>query len=95
MSLTREEVLHIAQLARLALSEADVEKFRGQLSQILDQFATLAAVETEDVPPTAYPLTLENVARADEPRPSLPVEAVLANAPRREGDFFRVRRILE
>ncbi len=95
MSLSRDEVLHIARLARLGLSEDEVTKFQGQLSQILDQFQALQSLDTEDVPPTAYPLSLENVARDDALRPSLPVDVALANAPLREGNFIRVRRVLE
>jgi aspartyl-tRNA(Asn)/glutamyl-tRNA(Gln) amidotransferase subunit C len=95
VSLTREDVLHIARLARLGLSDAEIDRFQGQLSQILAQFEALQALDTDAVPPTAYTLDLENVTRADEPHTSLPVEAALANAPQREGDFFRVRQILE
>jgi len=88
-------VLHIARLARLGLSDADVTKFQGQLSQILEQFDALRALDTDDVPPTAYTLALENVTREDIEQPSLPVEVALANAPLREGTFLRVRRVLE
>ena len=95
MSLTRDEVLHIARLARLGLSDADVTKFQGQLSQILEQFDVLRALDTDGVPPTAYTLALENVTREDVQQPSLPVEVALANAPLREGGFLRVRRVLE
>ncbi len=95
MSLSRDEVLHIARLARLGLDEDDVAKFQGQLSQILEQFEALRAIDTEDVPPTAYALPLENVVREDAQRPSLPVDVALANAPQRTGNFFRVRRVLE
>jgi len=95
VALTRDEVLHIAQLARIGLTEADVERFQSQLSHILDQFETLRRIDTTGVPPTAFALPLENVMRDDAACPSLDVEAVLANAPRREGDFFRVRRVLE
>jgi aspartyl-tRNA(Asn)/glutamyl-tRNA(Gln) amidotransferase subunit C len=95
VTLTREEVLHIARLARLGLSEEDVTRFQGQLSQILQQFEALRAIDTDDVPPTAYTLPLENIWREDEQRPSLPVARALANAPLREGDYFRVRRVLE
>jgi aspartyl-tRNA(Asn)/glutamyl-tRNA(Gln) amidotransferase subunit C len=95
VSLTRDEVLHIARLARLGLSDADVTKFQGQLSQILDQFDALRALDTDDVPPTAYTLAIENVTREDIGQPSLPVEVALANAPLREGAFLRVRRVLE
>ncbi len=95
MSLSRDEVLHIARLARLGLDKADVAKFQGQLSQILEQFEALRAIDTDDVPPTAYALPLENVVREDAQRPSLPVDVALANAPQRTGNFFRVRRVLE
>jgi aspartyl-tRNA(Asn)/glutamyl-tRNA(Gln) amidotransferase subunit C len=82
-------------LARLGLSEDEVTKFQGQLSQILDQFDALKALDTDSVPPTAYQLSLENVVRDDELRPSLSVDVALANAPLREGNFVRVRRVLE
>lgn len=95
MSLSREEVLHIAQLARIGLTPAEVEKFQDQLSHILDQFDTLRQIDTAGVPPTSFALPLENVMRDDVVRPSLDVEAVLANAPQREDHFFRVRRVLE
>jgi aspartyl-tRNA(Asn)/glutamyl-tRNA(Gln) amidotransferase subunit C len=95
MALTPEEVLHIARLARIALEEADVERLTAQLSGILDHFAALSSVPTEGVEPTANPLPLANVMRADEIAPSLPREAVLANAPDREEGFFRVRPVLE
>lgn len=95
MSLTREEVLHIAQLAHLGLSEDDVPKFQEQLSEILDHFEALRALDTEGVPPTSHPLPLESVMREDEVAPSLPVEDVLANAPNVEDGLFRVRAVLE
>lgn len=95
MSLTRDEVLHIAQLARVGVTDEDVEKFQAQLSEILDHFETLAELDTDDVPPTAHPLPLESVMRADETTPSLPVEDVLANAPLAEDHAFRVRAVLE
>jgi aspartyl-tRNA(Asn)/glutamyl-tRNA(Gln) amidotransferase subunit C len=95
VSLTREEVLHIARLARLGLSESEVARLQGQLSQILDQFEALRTLDTDDVPPTAYTLDLENVMREDVTLPSLPVDVALANAPLREGNFIRVRRVLE
>ena len=95
MSLTAEEVLHIAHLARIALTGADVERFTPQLSGILAHFATLAAVDTEGVEPTAHPLPLSNVMRADFVATSLTQAEVLANAPEREDGFFRVRAVLE
>ena len=95
MPLTREEVLHIAQLARVGLSEEDVATFQEQLSEILDHFETLKALDTEGVEPTSHPLPLESVMRGDDVRPSLPREDVLANAPLAEDGLFRVRAVLE
>ena len=95
MKLSREEVLHIARLARLGLTEAEVEKLREQLSNILENFEILKQVDTADVPPTSHSIPLQNVMRADEVAPSLPPGEVLANAPRKEGDYFRVRAVLE
>jgi len=95
VSLTRDEVLHIARLARIGLSEDDVAKFQEHLSEILDHFQALQQLDTEDVPPTSHPLPLESVMRPDEARPSLPVEEVLANAPLTEDHAFRVRAVLE
>lgn len=95
MALTAEDVLHIARLARISLSPAEVDRFASQLSAILGHFAALAAVPTAQVEPTAHPLPLSNVMRADEVHASLPREAVLQNAPEREEGFFRVRAVLE
>ena len=95
MALTPEEVRHIAHLARLGLTDADVEKFAPQLSEILDYFERLKAVDTEGVPPTAYPLDLHNVMRDDVADPPASAEDILQNAPQREGDLFRVRAILD
>jgi len=95
MALTSAEVLHIARLARIALSPADVERFTAQLSGILDHFAALAAVDTKGVEPTAHPLPLSNVMRDDLVASSLPQAEVLANAPRTEDGYFRVRAVLE
>ncbi len=95
MPLSREDVLHVARLARIALSDDEVERFQTQLSDILDHFDVLRQIDTEGVPPTAHTLDLVNVERDDEVRPSMPVEDVLRNAPAREGDLFRVRAVLE
>lgn len=95
MPLTPEQVRHIAHLARLGLTDEDVEKFSHQLSDILDYFERLKAVDTGDVPPTAYPLDLHNVMRDDEPLAPAPTEDVLANAPLRDGEYFRVRAVLD
>lgn len=95
MSLTPDEVLHIARLARIALTDADVERFTAQLSGILDHFAALSKVNTEGIEPTAHPLPLSNVMRADVVAPSLSQDEALANAPERDDGFFRVRAVLE
>jgi aspartyl-tRNA(Asn)/glutamyl-tRNA(Gln) amidotransferase subunit C len=95
LPLTPEEVRHVALLARVGLSEDDLARFQGQLSQILDYFQRLQEVDTENVPPTAHTLAMHSVMRDDEPRPSFDKEDILANAPQREEDFFRVRAVLE
>ncbi|HET9476265.1 MAG TPA: Asp-tRNA(Asn)/Glu-tRNA(Gln) amidotransferase subunit GatC [Dehalococcoidia bacterium] len=95
MSLTPEQVRHIARLARLGIDDSEVERFAGQLSEILDYFERLRQVDTEDVAPTAHTLPLHNVFRNDEPVPSLEPDQTLANAPQREGDLFRVRAVLD
>ena len=95
MKLSREEVLHIALLARLGLTEAEVEKFSEQLSQLLENFESLQQVDTTDVPPTAQPNPLQNVTKADQTADSLLPGQILANAPRKEGEYFRVKAVLE
>jgi aspartyl-tRNA(Asn)/glutamyl-tRNA(Gln) amidotransferase subunit C len=95
MKLSREEVLHIARLARVALTEEEITRMSEQLSNLLEHFEDLQKVDTEGVPPTAQSVTLQSIMREDEVKPSLPPEDVLANAPRREGDCFRVRAVLE
>ncbi len=95
MSLTPDEVRHIARLARLGVSEEDVEHFCGQLSSILDYFEELKQLDTEDVPPTAYPLDLHNVLRSDDTAPCTDAADILANAPSQENGYFRVRAVLE
>ncbi len=95
MELSREEVLHIAKLARLGLTEDEVSRLRSELSDLLEHFKELQQVDTTDVPPTTQSIPLKNVTREDKAVPSLPPDEVLANAPHREGDFFRVRAVLE
>ena len=95
MKLSREEVLHIALLARVGLTEAEVDKFSEQLSNILENFEILKQVDTTDIPPTAQSIALQNVLSDDETAPSLPLNDVLANAPQKDGDFFKVRAVLE
>ncbi|MFC2001816.1 Asp-tRNA(Asn)/Glu-tRNA(Gln) amidotransferase subunit GatC [Chloroflexota bacterium] len=95
MKISRDEVLHIARLARLGLNETETDRLAEQLSDILENFEILQQVDTEGVLPTAQSIALQNVMREDEVAPSLPPGEILANAPRKEGDFFRVRAVLE
>ena len=90
VAISRDDVLHVAGLARLDLSEDEIERFREQLNAILEAVGKVAELDLSDVEPTAHPLDLVNAWAEDEPRPSLSVEEALANAPGREGDFFRV-----
>jgi aspartyl-tRNA(Asn)/glutamyl-tRNA(Gln) amidotransferase subunit C len=95
MALTREEVLHVARLARIGLTEADVEKFREQLSSILDHFDVIRQIDTTGVEPTTHTLPLENVMAPDEPLESLDSADVLANAPLEHEGYLRVRAVLD
>jgi aspartyl-tRNA(Asn)/glutamyl-tRNA(Gln) amidotransferase subunit C len=92
--ITRADVEHVAHLARLALTDAELDALTGELGAILDHAAQVSALDTADVPPTAHPLPIVNVLRPDEVRPSLPRDEVLAAAPQAEDDRFRVPRIL-
>jgi aspartyl-tRNA(Asn)/glutamyl-tRNA(Gln) amidotransferase subunit C len=89
MAITREEVLHVARLARLELDAEEVERFREQLSAIIDAVSKVSELELADVPPTAHPLALANAVAADVPRPCLTLEEAFANAPDRDEDYFR------
>jgi aspartyl-tRNA(Asn)/glutamyl-tRNA(Gln) amidotransferase subunit C len=93
-SLSRADVVHVAFLARLGLTEEELARLDGELNHILDQYAKLAELDTDAIPPTAQTIELENILREDVARPSMPVGDVLANAPEREGDFFVVPAIL-
>ncbi len=95
MRLSPDEVRHIARLIRLGLDEDDVERFSRQLSTILENFEILREVDTTDVPPTSHSVAIDSVFRDDEVAPSLAPGEVLANAPREEAGFFRVRAVLE
>ena len=95
MPITPEDVEKTALLARLELGEDEKERLVEQLSSILDQIAVIAEVDTSAIPPTAQVVALHNVMRPDEVQPSLAPEQVLANAPDREDDFFKVRAVLE
>jgi len=90
MAISRDEVLHVARLARLELSEGEVERFAEQLSAILEAVGKVSELDLDGVEPTAHPLDLANVWAEDEPRPSLSVDEALANAPDREDGSFRV-----
>ncbi len=92
--LSRADVEHVAHLARLGLTDAELGRLEGQLNHILDQYAILVAVPTDHIAPTAQTIELENILRDDVARPSLDPEDVLANAAAREGDFIVVPPIL-
>ncbi len=95
MKITREEVIHIATLARLGITEAEIDRAREHLSNILENFEVLKEIDTTGVPPTTQSIEHANVLREDIILPSLPVTDVLSNAPDREGDFFKLRAVLE
>jgi aspartyl-tRNA(Asn)/glutamyl-tRNA(Gln) amidotransferase subunit C len=90
VAISREQVLHVASLAHLDLTDEEVERLGEQLNAILDAVSKVAELDLADVPPTSHPLDLVNVWAEDEARPSLPADDVFANAPQREGDHFRV-----
>jgi aspartyl-tRNA(Asn)/glutamyl-tRNA(Gln) amidotransferase subunit C len=90
MPISREDVLHVARLARLELREDEVAMFQEQLSAILDAVGKVRELDLSDVPPTSHPLAVVNVWADDEPHEPLAREEALANAPDREGGFFRV-----
>jgi aspartyl-tRNA(Asn)/glutamyl-tRNA(Gln) amidotransferase subunit C len=94
-SIDEKTVRHIANLARLSVSDADVARYATQLSRILDYARQLQEVSTEDVPPTARPLPVQNVFRPDQPHNSWPPEKALANAPDPHDGFFRVPKVLD
>ena len=94
MAISRDEVLHVARLARLELSDDEVARFQEQLSAILEAVSKVSALDLDGVPPTSHPLPLVNVLRPDVARPGLPRDEVLAAAPAAEDDRFRVPRIL-
>jgi aspartyl-tRNA(Asn)/glutamyl-tRNA(Gln) amidotransferase subunit C len=93
-TLSRDDVSHVAHLARLGLTEEELARLEGQLNHILDQYAKLAELDTEAIPPTAQTIELENILREDIVLPSFTVEEALANAPERDGDFIVVPAIL-
>lgn len=90
MAISREEVLHVARLARLALTEDEVERLTEELGKIVEAVGIVSELDLDDVPPTSHPLDVVNVWDEDEPHESLDLDGVFANAPVREGDLFRV-----
>jgi len=95
MAISREELEHVARLARLELTDEEIELFRGQLGAVLERAQRIQNLPLDDLPPTAHPIELTNVFREDVVVPCLLPDQVLDNAPGREGDLFRVPRILE
>jgi aspartyl-tRNA(Asn)/glutamyl-tRNA(Gln) amidotransferase subunit C len=92
--LTRQDAAYVARLARIDLTEEELDLYAGQLAAVLDIAAQLSALDTSGVEPTAHPLPLKNILRSDEPRPCLDRDVVLAQAPEVEDNRFRVPRIL-
>jgi aspartyl-tRNA(Asn)/glutamyl-tRNA(Gln) amidotransferase subunit C len=90
VAISRDDVLHVAALARLELTGEEVGRLEQQLNAILEAVSKVSELDLEDVPPTSHPLDVVNVFGADEPRPSLPLDDVFANAPAHEDDLFRV-----
>jgi aspartyl-tRNA(Asn)/glutamyl-tRNA(Gln) amidotransferase subunit C len=100
MAITRQDVEHVARLARLALSEEEKERFTQQLGSILTYIEKMSALDTKNVPPTSHVLPLSNVWREDKVEPSIPAtlgspQEILANAPEREGSLFKVKKVIE
>jgi aspartyl-tRNA(Asn)/glutamyl-tRNA(Gln) amidotransferase subunit C len=93
-TLSRKDVAHLARLARLAVTDEELDLFAGQLAAVLDAVALVGKASVEDVPPTTHAVPMTNVVRPDVARPSLPRDVVLAAAPAAEDDRFRVPRIL-
>jgi len=93
-TLSRADVEHVAHLARLGLGDEELTRLEGQLNHILDQYAVLAQLDTDAIPPTAQTIELENILREDVTRTSLAVDDALANAPARDGDFLLVPAII-
>jgi aspartyl-tRNA(Asn)/glutamyl-tRNA(Gln) amidotransferase subunit C len=90
MAITKDEVLHVARLARLALREEEVERLTSELGEILDAVSKVSELDLADVPPTSHPLDVVNVRAEDEPHEPLSLDESFANAPAREGDYYRV-----
>ena len=88
--ITKDEVLHVARLARLEVTDDEVARFQEQLSAIIEAVSKVSELDLSDVPPTAHPLEIQNAWDEDEEHPCLPLDEVFANAPDREDDLFRV-----
>jgi len=95
MKLTETDVRHVAQLARLRLNDSQIHEMADTMSSILTYMETLNQVDTSQISPTSYVMNIDTAYRADEARPSLPIDAALANAPDRVGSFYRVPKIIE
>ena len=93
--ITSDEIRHLALLCRIAMTDEDVDMMRDQMSNILNNIDVLNRVDTDGVEPTGHSVDLVSVMREDEVTPASPIEDILANAPEREGDFIRVRAVLE
>ena len=94
MSISLEEVEHIAKLARLQLTEEEKKRFQVELGKILEYFDQLKKLDTENVPPMTHAVPIENVLRDDEVQPSLPVEEALQNAPEKKDSYFQVPKVV-
>ena len=95
MAISREQVEGVAEFSRLGLGDDEIDQFQQQLSQILGHMQALDTLDTSAIPPTAQVIPVSSVMRDDVVRPSLPIDDVLRNAPRREGDFIKVPPVLE
>ena len=93
--ITMRDVEHVARLSRLALTDQEKERMQRELDGILSYIDKLRGLDTANVPPTSHAVPMTNVMRDDEPRPSLAQDLMLANAPERSGEFFRVPKIIE
>lgn len=95
MNISKETVTHVADLSRLVFSEAEAERLAAEMGEVLVYMETLNQLDTKDVKPTEHILPVQNVFRADEVKPSLPIDEVLANAPDADAGCFKVPRVLE
>jgi len=94
MAISREEVEHIAKLARLELTEEEKKRFQVELGKILEYFDQLKKLDTESVPPMTHAAPIENVLREDQVKPSLPAEEALQNAPEKKDSYFQVPKVV-